>query len=160
MLCCEYPLACSREHSSVWNYSFSRFTHRDEDGVVSLWNVEVARDQGVNECLLESFAETSDFSGGDHFDPCHRVRLVQSCEGELRCFHSDSSVNSFALLYGPVSMASAARSIRFVSIVLDTNGILREARRLHSITRACPFLTRNWMLNGPRILRLLAILLE
>src|SRR3989441_13047724 len=60
----------------------------------------------------------------------------------------------------PLVMAYAARSIRFVPIVLDTNGMLREALRLHSITMACPFLTRNWMLNGPRILRLLAILLE
>src|SRR2546427_6154958 len=60
----------------------------------------------------------------------------------------------------PLVMASAARSIRFVPIVLDTNGMLREARRLHSITRACPFLTRNCMLKGPLILRLLAILRE
>src|SRR5437016_2995541 len=94
MLCCKYPVACSRQHSSVRKYSLSGFTHRDENGVVFLWNVEVAGDQGVNECLLESFAETSDFSGGDHFDPGHRVRLVQSCEGELRCFHSDSSVTN------------------------------------------------------------------
>src|SRR2546427_11749686 len=60
----------------------------------------------------------------------------------------------------PSVMASAARSIRFVSIVLDTNGILREARRLHSITMACPFLTRDWVVNGPRLLRRLAIVLE
>src|SRR5436853_837150 len=103
MLCCEYPVACSGQHSSVWNYSFSRFTHRDENGVVLLRNVKVAGDQCVNECLLERFTETSHLSSGNHFDPCHRVRLVQPCKRELRCFHSNSSVNSLALLYGPVS---------------------------------------------------------
>src|SRR5438093_13272895 len=83
--------------------SFSRFTHRDENGVVLLWNVEVARNQGVDEGFLESFTETSHFSGRHHFDPCHRVCLVQSCEGELMRFHSDSSVNFLALLSAPVS---------------------------------------------------------
>src|SRR5712692_8235827 len=103
MLCCEYPVACSRQHSSIRKYSLSSFTHRDENGVVLLWNVEVAGDQGVDECLLERFTETSHLSRRNHFDPCHRVRLVQPCEGELRSFHSDSSMNSLTLLYGPAS---------------------------------------------------------
>src|SRR5207245_10672189 len=103
MLCREYPVACSRQQSRVRNYSLSRFTHRDEHGVVLLWNVEVARNQGVDECLLKGFTETSHFSGRNHLDPCHRVRLVQPCEGELRSFNSNSSVNSLALLYRPVS---------------------------------------------------------
>src|SRR6266700_1911066 len=47
MLCCEYPVACSRQHSSIRENSLSRFTHRDEDRVVILWNVEVAGDQSV-----------------------------------------------------------------------------------------------------------------
>src|SRR2546427_10280927 len=73
MLCCEYPVACSSQHPSIREYSFSRFTHRDENGVVLLWSVEVARNQGVNECLLKGFTKTSYFSGGNHFDPSHRV---------------------------------------------------------------------------------------
>src|SRR3989344_1447916 len=48
-------------------------------------------------------------------------------------------------------MARAAISIRFLPTVLETNGMLREARRLHSITYIPPFFMRYWMLNGPLI---------
>src|SRR6266571_8945457 len=102
MLCCEYSVACSRQHSSIGENSFSRFTHRDEDGIVFLWNIEVACGQGVDERVLEGLAETGHFSGRDHFDPGDRVGLIQSCKGELWSFHSDSLRNSFAGLYGPV----------------------------------------------------------
>ena len=102
MLCCEYSVARSRQHSGIGENSPSRFTHRDEDGVVILWNVEVACDQGVDERVLEGLTETGHFSGRNHLDPGDRVGLIQPCEGELWSFHSDSLRNSFARLYGPV----------------------------------------------------------
>src|SRR2546422_7257844 len=102
MLCCEYSVACSRQHSSVGKYSLSCLAHCDENGVVFLWNVEVAGDQRVDERLLERVTETSHFTGRNHLDTGHRVRLVQPCKRELGSFHSDSSVNSLTRLYGPV----------------------------------------------------------
>ena len=45
-------------------------------------------------------------------------------------------------------MASAAK---FSPITLETNGKLREARRLHSITLTALCRARNWTLNGPVI---------
>ena len=48
-------------------------------------------------------------------------------------------------------ITAAAISTRLRPSTLDTNGKLREARRLHSITATSLPLARNWMLNGPWI---------
>ena len=51
-------------------------------------------------------------------------------------------------------------SMKLVRSTLETNGKLREARRLHSITETSLFFARNWMLNGPLILSAAAMRAE
>ena len=56
-------------------------------------------------------------------------------------------------------MMRVAVSIKLRFRTFDTNGKLRDARRLHSITFTSLFLARNWMLNGPLMFNSLAIIL-
>ena len=48
-------------------------------------------------------------------------------------------------------MTFVANSIRFIFSTLLTNGKLREARRLHSMTLMSFSRARYWMLNGPEM---------
>ena len=60
--------------------------------------------------------------------------------------------------YGAPSMMRVAVSMKFRLSTFDTNGKLREARRLHSMTFTSLFLAKNWMLNGPLMFSSRAIL--
>ena len=54
-------------------------------------------------------------------------------------------------------MMRVAVSMKLRFSTLETNGKLREARKLHSITFTSLLRARNWILNGPEILSSLAI---
>ena len=56
-------------------------------------------------------------------------------------------------------MIRVAVSIKLRFRTLETNGKLRDARKLHSITFTSLFLARNCILNGPLILSSFAICL-
>ena len=62
-------------------------------------------------------------------------------------------------VYGASSMIRVAVSIKLRFNTLDTNGKLREARKLHSITFTKLFFAKNWILNGPLIFNSFAIIL-
>ena len=57
-------------------------------------------------------------------------------------------------------MTAAAVSMKFTRSTFETNGKLREARRLHSMTLTSFALARNWMLKGPWILSAFAMRAE
>ena len=61
--------------------------------------------------------------------------------------NSDLSIGA----YGASSMMRVAVSMKLRFNTLDTNGKLREARRLHSITFTSFLRARNCMLNGPEM---------
>ena len=54
-------------------------------------------------------------------------------------------------------MIRVAVSMKLRFSTLDTNGKLRDARRLHSITFTSLLRARNWILKGPEILSSFAI---
>ena len=54
-------------------------------------------------------------------------------------------------------MMRVAVSMKLRFSTFDTNGKLRDARRLHSITFTSLLRARNWMLKGPEILSSFAI---
>jgi hypothetical protein len=49
-------------------------------------------------------------------------------------------------------MRRVASRTKFLPVTFDTNGKLRDARRLHSMTFTALFFARNWTLKGPVIL--------
>ena len=49
-------------------------------------------------------------------------------------------------------MIFVAVSMKLRFSTLDTNGKLREARKLHSMTFTSLLRARNWMLKGPEML--------
>lgn len=71
------------------------------------------------------------------------------------------SISKFVLSgfsYEVSSMIRVAVSMKLRFSTFDTNGKLRDARRLHSITFTSLFFARNWILNGPLMFSSLAIL--
>ena len=54
-------------------------------------------------------------------------------------------------------MLFVAVSMKLRFSTLDTNGKLREARKLHSMTFTSLLRARNWMLKGPEMLSSFAI---
>ena len=70
-----------------------------------------------------------------------------------------SNVDVSAFSTGSLSMMRVAVSIKLRLRIFETNGKLRDARKLHSITFTSLFLARYWMLKGPEMLSSFAIVL-
>ena len=123
--------------------------------------LESGSNHGIQQCFGEIVTNTSHFTRRRHIYAQYRVCLVQTGERRIEMPSHRSSRYRMPIYqgreYGASSMMRVAVSIKLRFSTLDTNGKLREARRLHSITFTSLLRARNWILNGPEILSSFAI---
>ena len=89
------PVLC--EHLRVRDDSPAGLPHCDQDRVASSRNIEIARNEGGDEGVLEVVSETGDFTSRYHLDACNRVRFVKSREGELGRLYPKARGRSLAI---------------------------------------------------------------
>lgn len=114
-------------------------------------------EHSLEQCSVGVITDTAYLTGRCHIYTQYGVSILQTVKAELRSL--DTYIVEVEQVFlgfstGRPSITLVVRSMRFSLSTLLTNGKLRDARRLHSITRMSFSRAIYWMLNGPLMCRL------